>query len=281
MQKPDRSGFLFGMRLQGIVTLNCQTLVITFYTCLIMIHSESLASNRPQIVKFFLFSAEYTKVGEGGFMPSLWGDIPAWAYESARALMQSLNVVDPVTYAHCCRVGEMSRKLARDAGLNDYEQKLAEFAGLFHDIGKIGISQSIIAKPGKLDAEEYKIMQSHSELSEQIIKPLCRHRFFSQLLPAVRGHHERIDGTGYPDKKRGDEVPLLARIILVVDTYDAMSETRSYRKGLPVEAVYAELKRCSGTQFDSQLVNTFLQAHKFWDAQESDQDTFHLIKNVA
>ncbi|KHD88193.1 MAG: integral HD domain-containing protein [Bdellovibrio sp. ArHS] len=215
-------------------------------------------------------------------MSSSWGDIPAWAYESAQALMQSLKAVDPATYAHCCRVGEMSRKLARDAGLNEYQQKLAEFAGLFHDIGKIGVPQSIIAKPGKLDDQEHLVMQSHPVLSEEIIKPLSRHTFFSEILPAIRGHHERVDGTGYPDKKRGDEVPLLARIILVVDTYDAMSETRAYRKGLPLEVVYAELKRCSGTQFDPQLVQTFLQAHKHWGQQESDRETFEkLIRGAA
>lgn len=214
-------------------------------------------------------------------MPSLWGDIPSWAYDSARALMESLKVVDAITYAHCCRVGEMSRKLSRDAGLNEYEQKQAEFAGLFHDIGKIGISPAILLKPGKLDADEYQLMQRHSELSEEIIKPLARHDFFAQILPAVRGHHERVDGTGYPDKKRGDEVPLLARVILVVDTYDAMTETRAYRKGLPVDVVFAELKRCSGTQFDSQLVKTFLQAQKYWHLEESDRETFHLIKSAA
>ncbi|WP_374073825.1 HD-GYP domain-containing protein [Bdellovibrio bacteriovorus] len=215
-------------------------------------------------------------------MSSSWGDIPAWAYGAAQALMQSLKLVDPATYAHCCRVGEMSRKLARDAGLNEYEQKLAEFAGLFHDIGKMGVPQSIISKPGKLDDSEHLIMQSHPVMSEEIVKPLGHNKFFSEILPGIRGHHERVDGTGYPDKKRGDEVPLLARIILVVDTYDAMSQTRAYRKGLPVEVVYAELQRCSGTQFDSQLVKTFLQAHKTWEAQEPDQETLnHLLKKIA
>lgn len=215
-------------------------------------------------------------------MSSTWGDIPAWAYESAQALMQALKVVDPVTYAHCCRVGEMSRKLARDAGLNEYEQKLAEFAGLFHDIGKMGVSQSIIAKPGKLDDNELAIMKSHPVLSEEIVQPLARHNFFKEILPGIRGHHERVDGTGYPDKKLGDEIPVLARIILVVDTYDAMSQTRAYRKGLPNEVVYEELKRCSGTQFDSQLVKIFLQAHPDWQNQDVDQDTHHLlIKKIA
>lgn len=210
-------------------------------------------------------------------MSSSWGDIPAWAYQTAEALMQSLKAVDPVTYAHCCRVGEMSRKLARDAGLNEYQQKVAEFAGLFHDIGKMGVSQAIIAKPGKLTDEELHVMQSHPVMSESIIDPLAFNSFFKDMLPAIRGHHERVDGTGYPDKKRGDEVPLLARIILVVDTYDAMSQTRAYRKGLPDDVVYAELRRCSGTQFDSQLASTFLQAHAGWKTQENDQDTLHYI----
>ena len=215
-------------------------------------------------------------------MSSSWGDIPVWAYESAQALLQALKIVDPVTYAHCCRVGEMSRKLARDAGLNEYEQKLAEFAGLFHDLGKMGIPQSIIAKPGKLDPQEISIMKNHSVMSEEIVKPLAIHSFFREILPGIRGHHERVDGTGYPDKKRGDEVPLIARVILVVDTYDAMSETRAYRKGLPDSVVYEELRRCAGTQFDQQLVNIFLQAHPKWNGQEVDQETLHqVIKKVA
>lgn len=215
-------------------------------------------------------------------MSSQWGNIPEWAYDAARALMQSLNAVDPVTYQHCCRVGEYSRKLARDAGLNEYEQKLAEFAGLFHDLGKIGISQEIIAKPGKLEAKELDIMRNHPILSEDILKPLAQNPFFQELLPGVRGHHERMDGDGYPDKLLGERIPLLARIILIVDTYDAMSQTRSYRKGLPDDIIYAELKRCSGTQFDAHLVRMFLQTHKSWAAQPADQEMLNrMIKKVA
>ncbi len=215
-------------------------------------------------------------------MSSSWGNIPEWAYDTARALMQALNVVDPLTYNHCCRVGEMARKLARDAGLNEYEQKIAEFSGLFHDIGKIGISQEIIAKPGKLDPKELDIMRNHPVLSEEIIKHLSANPFFKELLPGIRGHHERFDGEGYPDKIIGERIPLLARVILIVDTYDAMSETRAYRKGLPDDIVYSELKRCSGTQFDSQLVRIFLQTHKNWKHQPAEAETANkLIKRVA
>lgn len=214
-------------------------------------------------------------------MSSSWGDIPAWAYSATQALMQSLKAVDPATFAHCCRVGEMARKLSRDAGLNEYEQKLAEFAGLFHDIGKIGVPQSIIAKPGKLDDNEHKIMQNHPVMSEEIIKPLAHHDFFAALLPGIRGHHERVDGQGYPDKTLGDEIPLIARVILVVDTYDAMSQTRAYRKGLPDDVIYAELKRCAGTQFDPRLVQIFLQAHEGWKAQQAEPETESYLNFVG
>jgi putative nucleotidyltransferase with HDIG domain len=210
----------------------------------------------------------------GGKAMSQWGDVPDWAYQAARSLMTALSAVDPVTHQHCLRVGEMARKLARDAGLNEFEQKQAEFAGIFHDIGKVGNSQDIIAKPGRLDPKELDIMRNHPLISEDIIRPLAQKaEFFKGILPSIRGHHERFDGEGYPDKIVGDSIPLLARVILVVDTYDAMSETRAYRKGLPDEVVYAELKRCSGTQFDSHLVGIFLQAHKTWKTQASDAET--------
>ncbi len=212
----------------------------------------------------------------------LWGNVPEWAYPTVQALMASLQIVDPMTYSHCMRVGEMSRKLARDAGLNEYEQKVAEFSGILHDIGKMGISQDIIAKPGRLDPKEMDIMRSHPVLSEEVIKPLATEPFFRQLISGVRGHHERVDGDGYPDKLLGESIPLLARVILVVDTYDAMSQTRAYRKGLPDDIIYAELKRCSGTQFDAHIVRIFLQAHKGWENQPNEQETTSkIVKKVA
>lgn len=215
-------------------------------------------------------------------MATIWGDIPSWAFDSARVLMQSLKIADPLTYSHCCRVGELAKKFARDAALSEYEQRVVEFAGLFHDIGKMGISQEIILKPGKLDDHEYKVMQSHPELSEVIVKPLSHHSFFKDLLQNIRGHHERIDGRGYPDKRIGDEIPLLARILTVVDTYDAMSQDRAYRKGLPDEVIYDELKRCAGTQFDAHLVKIFLEAHPKWNRLEVDPETdLNLFKKVV
>lgn len=211
-----------------------------------------------------------------------WGDIPDWSYDSVKSLLEALKAVEPSTYHHCLRVGEYSRKLAVAMGLNEFETKVAEFSGLLHDIGKIGIDRGVLLKPGKLDPHELDIIRSHSVISEEIIKPFAAHPFFKQILPAVRGHHERLDGEGYPDKLMGEEIPLMSRIILVVDTYDAMSEDRIYRKGLPDDIIYAELKRCSGSQFDPQLVKIFLQVHEQWRKQKNDQETFHqIIRKVA
>lgn len=212
----------------------------------------------------------------------IWGNIPNWGYDSVKGLLECLKAVEPSTYEHCLRVGEYSRKLARDLGLNEYEQKIAEFSGLLHDIGKIGVEKEILLKPGRLDPKELDIMKNHSVMSEQIVQPLAINPFFAQLLPGIRGHHERIDGEGYPDKKIGDEISLFARIILVVDTFDAMTEHRVYRKGLPQEIAFSELKRCSGSQFDAQIVKTFLLAQPYWHRQESDQETQHeVVKKIA
>jgi len=208
-------------------------------------------------------------------------DVPSAAYDIAKALLQSLKVVDPLTFYHCCRVGEYSRRLARDAGFGDYEQKVAEFSGLFHDVGKIGIPQVVLHKPGKLDPEEFSMVKKHAELSEQIVRVLSLDSFFRDLLPAVRSHHERIDGTGYPDGLSGDQIPELARVILVVDTYDAMTQSRSYRKGLSPEIAYAELNKFSGSQFDPQLVKIFLQAHSGWENTSDPETNDKIIKLIA
>jgi HD-GYP domain-containing protein (c-di-GMP phosphodiesterase class II) len=156
-------------------------------------------------------------------------------------------------------------------GLSEYEQLVAEFSGLLHDIGKMGIDLEVLHKPAKLSDEEYQLVMSHPVLSERILAPLNVHPFFKQIAPAVRGHHERVDGRGYPDKLQGDQIPLMARVVLVVDTLDAMSQERSYRKGMPIDLVYKELERCAGTQFDSKMVKVFVESHKFWAKEIKDQ----------
>lgn len=199
-----------------------------------------------------------------------WENIPDWAYSVAKALLQALKERDPYTYGHCRRVARNSRLLAEAAGLNEYDQRVVEYASLFHDLGKMGIPDSILLKPGRLTAEEEAVMRAHPEKSEQIISPLASVPFFRSVMPGVRHHHERMDGAGYPDGVMGEKIPLTARIILISDTFDAMTTTRPYRKGLSYEVAYKELKLFAGRQFDTDLVKVFLRAHPKWGKLEEE-----------
>lgn len=212
----------------------------------------------------------------------VWGDIPDWAYSSVASILETLRKSDPGTFEHCLRVGEYSRLLAKSAGLSEYQQKVAEFSGILHDVGKMGVGAEITHKPGKLTETEYEIMKAHPVYSEEIIRPLgTLHDFFRQVLPAVRAHHERVDGKGYPDKLHGEDIPVVSRMILIVDTLDAMGQDRAYRKGLPMEIIYKELQKFAGTQFDSSLVKIFLDCHQSWKHEKADNDTMNfLIKKI-
>lgn len=187
-----------------------------------------------------------------------WDDIPDWSLEKARELLDQVKQKDTFTFEHCCRVGRGSRKLAKAIGLNEFEQAILEYAGLFHDIGKVGIPLEILTKPGRLDRHEIEIIKSHPVLSAKMIEHLEHVPFFRFMLPGIRYHHEKIDGDGYPHALKGENIPLFARVIAVVDSYDAMTNVRPYRNALPEEKALQELKDFSGTQFDDRLVKAFL-----------------------
>jgi HD-GYP domain-containing protein (c-di-GMP phosphodiesterase class II) len=197
-------------------------------------------------------------------------NIPEWASIVAKTLLQALKERDPYTYGHSRRVARNARLLAKAAGLSRHEQKVIEFSSIFHDLGKMGIPDSILLKPGRLTDEEKLIMKTHPVRSVEIISPLTSIPFFKEMIPGIKHHHERVDGAGYPDNIQGEAIPLAARIILVADTFDAMTTTRPYRKGSPHEFAYQELKKFSGRQFDAQLVKIFLEAHPHWGEIEQE-----------
>lgn len=197
-------------------------------------------------------------------------EFPDWVTAVAEALMNSLKVKDPYTWGHCVRVSEYSAWLAAAAGLTERDQQIVRYAALFHDLGKIGIADSILNKPGRLTPEEDAIMRAHPVKSAEIIQPLTKIDFFRFTLPGILHHHERIDGKGYPDGIAGENIPLTARLILVADTYDAMTSSRPYRKGLTPEVAYSELRKYAGTQFDGNLVEAFIEAHPSWEDQEQE-----------
>ncbi|MBN1492930.1 MAG: response regulator [Candidatus Omnitrophica bacterium] len=177
-------------------------------------------------------------------------------YSSLEALMNSLEIKDEYTKDHSKRVSQYSGMFGQYLKLDDTEIYNLKLAGIFHDIGKIGISESILKKKDKLTAEEYEVIKTHPLISEYILQPL---NVFSSVLEIIRSHHERFDGLGYPSGVVGEDIPFGARVMSIVDAYDAMSTVRPYRGSYGLKTIIDELERVKGTQFDARLVDEFIR----------------------
>jgi putative two-component system response regulator len=178
-------------------------------------------------------------------------------YLSAIAsLVRTVEERDPYTAGHSRRVRAYALHLAAALGLERRQRKQLGLAALLHDIGKVGIPDDILHKPDRLNPEEDRIIRSHPQVGERILAPVVRSR---AVLSAIRGHHERLDGSGYPDALSGDDIPLLARILALPDCYDALTTSRAYRPALPRGEALAILEAEAGTHFDPLMVQTFLR----------------------
>ena len=171
------------------------------------------------------------------------------------ALASAVDAKDPLTEHHCGRVADRALVLARLAGLEQDEVEAVGYGAVLHDVGKIGIAEDVLTKPGRLTDDERLEMQRHPLIGDDILRPL---RLGRTVGPIVRGHHERWDGSGYPDGLRGQAIPVGARIVAVVDAHDAMTHDRPYRARLSDDEARAELIRHRGSQFDPELVDLFL-----------------------
>jgi response regulator RpfG family c-di-GMP phosphodiesterase len=178
--------------------------------------------------------------------------------QTIKALAEAVDAKDPYTRGHSERVGVYASKMGRELGLPRDQIERVYIAGLLHDLGKIGIRDTVIRKPDKLTAEEYEEIKLHPEIGARILQPVA---FLSDVVPCVRHHHEWYDGSsrGYPEQIAGDRIPLPSRIILVSDTVEAMTSDRPYRKALPLDAVLAEVRRYSGSQYDPQCASAMLR----------------------
>ncbi len=172
-----------------------------------------------------------------------------------KALSGAVDAKDTYTNGHSLRVAEYSRRIAERAGLNREIQDDIYMIGLLHDVGKIGIADSIINKPSKLSDEEFAVIKTHPVLGERILSNITE---FPKLVMGAKYHHERYDGKGYPEGLAGEAIPLEARIIAVADAYDAMSSRRSYRDVLPQEQVRSEIEKGKGLQFDPVFADVML-----------------------
>ncbi len=175
--------------------------------------------------------------------------------ESIQTLRFTVEAKDSYTRGHSDRVSEYSVLIGKYMGLPEEDLKALRIGGLFHDIGKIGVPDSILLKTEKLTDDEYSEIKNHPTIGAHILSSAT---IFQDLIPIVKHHHEKYDGTGYPSKLKGEDIPLFARIAAVADTFDAMTSKRTYRDALPIDTVKAEIERCKGTQFDPKIADVFL-----------------------
>ena len=178
--------------------------------------------------------------------------------KSLLGLASVVEVRDPYTGGHLWRVGQFSKILAEKAGLETDAVFLASVSGFLHDLGKIGVPDAILRKPGKLTDEEFAVIKSHPTMGVELLQ---HHPLADLAIDAVHHHHERFDGHGYPDGLDGQQTSILARIVCITDAFDAMTSTRSYRVGMPIDKALSILTEEKGRQFDGGLVDHFSALH--------------------
>jgi putative nucleotidyltransferase with HDIG domain len=177
-------------------------------------------------------------------------------FDSVKVLAEAIDAKDPYTRGHSDRVRRMSLKIAGHLGFSEERLESLEYGALLHDIGKIGIKDEVLQKPGALNPGEYQYIQEHTLIGAKIVEGID---FFKDKIPMIRCHHEYYDGSGYPDGLVGETIPLEARIITVPDAFDAMASLRPHRRAMPLEEVLMELEKGRAKQFDPKVLEIFLR----------------------
>ncbi len=189
-------------------------------------------------------------------------------FSSLTIVASAIEAKDPYTRGHSNRVRLISLDIAKNLGLNEHQLNILEYGAMLHDVGKIGIRDDVLLKKGKLDSAEYEHIMSHPYVGSKIIENI---KYYAPMIDCVKYHHEKFDGTGYPDNLKGEKIPLLARIIAVADTYDAMTTTRPYRKALSKEKALTILAEIKFSQLDPKLVDIFIENNLYESDYDSDQ----------
>ncbi len=189
----------------------------------------------------------------------LYEDLKDLFFNSIKALVTTIEAKDPYTRGHSERVMKYSQTIVSELNLSDDEKEAIRLAGLLHDIGKIGIDEAIIRKPGRLTDEEFAEIKKHPTIGAEIIKPIKQ---LQSVVPGVWQHHERYDGGGYPYGLKGEGISFLGRVLAVADTFDAMTSDRPYRKGLSHQTAVEEIKEQCHRQFDPDIAEAFLKAYE-------------------
>jgi HD-GYP domain-containing protein (c-di-GMP phosphodiesterase class II) len=205
---------------------------------------SKLATSTAQNMAIFLENAMLYEDLQGMFMGTL------------HAMVAAIDAKDAYTCGHSERVAWLTRELAKAAGLDHQTCERAYLSAVVHDVGKIGIPELVLCKPGRLTDDEFALIRAHPEIGVRILKDI---RQMQDLLPGVLHHHERFDGKGYPHGLAGRDIPLFGRLICLADSFDAMSSNRTYRSAMPLQNVLDEIRRCAGKQFDPDLAAVFVK----------------------
>ncbi|MFN7020921.1 MAG: HD-GYP domain-containing protein [Phycisphaerales bacterium] len=212
----------------------------------------------PQVSSYDIQLLEAAAGFIGAFLDNsaLYAEQRAMFMGTLEALTAAIDAKDRYTCGHSQRVAHLSRQLALATGFSPEQSERVRIAGLVHDVGKIGVPESVLCKAGRLSDEEFDAIRKHPEVGHRILRDIPR---LDDILPGVLHHHERFDGKGYPHGLAGRDIPIFGRLIAIADTFDAMSSTRSYRSAMPRATVLAELRRCAGEQLDPDLVSEFVR----------------------
>jgi len=250
----DDPRFLVGTR--KVSSMMCAPLRIKDKTIgVINISSEEPANYTAEDLK--LLSALTLQAAAAIENARLYDALKEAFLTAVSTLAETIEKRDTYTGGHTKRVMEYSLAIGKYFGLPDNEMERLKLAAVLHDVGKIGVRDDILLKNGKLDEEEYREMKRHTIYGEEVLKYI---KYFKDIIPGVKSHHERYDGKGYPEGLSGTQIDIIARIIAVGDTFDAMTSDRPYRNALSKEVAYAEIKKCAGSQFDPEVVRAFLKA---------------------
>jgi HD-GYP domain-containing protein (c-di-GMP phosphodiesterase class II) len=190
--------------------------------------------------------------------------------ETIKTLAAAIDAKDPYTRGHSERVSSYSMAISRHLGLKQEEVFRIHIAAILHDVGKLGVKDGILNKPGGLSDDEFEIMRQHPAIGAQIMSPI---RMLKDIIPGIRNHHETWDGTGYPDRLTADQIPMVARIIGVADTFDAMTTTRPYQQAMSLDYVLSKMKSMSGSRFDPLVIDAFLAAVQAGDISPPDRES--------
>ncbi len=191
-------------------------------------------------------------------------------FKVLRRIVSAVENRDPYTRGRSKRIGRLARKIGEKLGLDDYQCRMLDLSGQVHDIGLLSVPEHILNKPSLLGNEEFRTIKMHAEISYRILEPLT---FMAEMLPTIRYHHERMNGTGYPHELKSDDIPVSARILAVADAYDAMTHDRPHRSALPPIEAMNELQRCSPAGYDEKCVSALEEVLHMKNLQKAQQAT--------